>query len=64
MKHPFYHKDDNNFVEASLIGYLEFDAGKQGLRVLHLVTDDARYGGDVNSSQPFGAAVRVVPPAK
>jgi hypothetical protein len=64
MKHPFYHKDDNNFVEASLVGYLEFDVGKQGVRSLRLVTDNARYGGDVNGVQPFGAAVRVVPPAK
>src|SRR5262249_21364506 len=30
MKHPFYHEDDNNIVEASLVGYLEFDVGKQG----------------------------------
>jgi hypothetical protein len=64
MKHPFYHKDDNNFVETRLVGYLEFDAGKQGVRLLHLATDDARYGGDLNGSQPFGAAVRLVPPAK
>ncbi len=64
MKHPFYHKDDNNFVEASLVGYLEFDVGKQGVRSLRLVTDKARYGGDVNGVQPFGAAVRSVPPAK
>src|SRR5262245_1420488 len=64
MKHPFYHKDDKNFVETSLVGSLEFDAGKQGVRLLHLVTDDARYGGDMSSVQPFGTAVRIVPPAK
>jgi len=64
MKHPFYHKDDNNFVEASLIGYLEFDVGKPAVRSLHLVTDNGRYGGDANSLQPFGVAVRSVPPAK
>jgi hypothetical protein len=63
MKHPFYHKDDNNFVEASLIGYLEFDVGKQGVRSLRLVTDDASYGEDGKGGQPFGVAVRAVPPA-
>lgn len=60
MKHPFYHNDDNNFVEAGLLGYLEFDVGKQGLPSLRLVTDQARYGGSVNGMQPFGAAVRSV----
>lgn len=63
MKHPFYHKDDNNVVEADLIGYLEFDANKQAIRSLRLVTDSARYGAD-KGGQPFGAAVRSVPPAK
>jgi hypothetical protein len=64
MKHPFYHKDDNNFVEASLIGYLEFDVGKQGIRSLRLVTDNARYGAGAKGAQPFGAAVNALPPAK
>jgi hypothetical protein len=60
MKHPFYHKDDKNFVEADLIGYLEFDVSKQNVHSLRLVTDKGRYGGDVNSMQPFGAAVRTL----
>ena len=64
MKHPFYHKDDNNFVEAGLVGYLEFDVGKQAIRSLRLVTDNARYGEIAGSAQPFGAAVRAVSPAK
>jgi hypothetical protein len=64
MKHPFYHKDDSNFVEASLVGYLEFDVGGKRIRSLQLVTDAARYGGTVNGSQPFGVAVRALPPAK
>src|SRR5262249_47754512 len=38
MKHPFYHKDDHNYVEAGLVGYLEFDVEKQGVRSLHLIT--------------------------
>jgi hypothetical protein len=61
MKHPFYHKDDNNFVNATLIGYLDFELGASRIRTLRLVTDQARYGGDVNSTQFFGVAVRSVP---
>jgi hypothetical protein len=64
MKHPFYHKDDNNFVRANLVGYLDFEVGKQRIRSLRLVTDNAQYGGNVNGVQPFGAAVRSVPPTK
>jgi hypothetical protein len=64
MKHPFYYKNDNNFIVAGLIGYLEFDVGKQGVRSLRLVTDNARYGEDGKGGQPFGAVVRAVPPAK
>ncbi|MBM4069058.1 MAG: hypothetical protein FJ271_08960 [Planctomycetes bacterium] len=64
MKHPFYHKDDNYFVEADLVGYLEFDVGKQAVLSLRLVTDNGRYGVDGKSMQPFGAAVREVRAAK
>jgi hypothetical protein len=62
MQHSFYHNEDNNFVEASLVGYLEVDIGQKAIRSLQLVTDRARYGGDVNSVQPFGVTVRAVPP--
>lgn len=61
MKHPFYHKDDNNFVSATLIGYLDFEPGPSRIRSVRLVTDQATYGGDVNSNQFFGVAVRLVP---
>ncbi len=62
MKHSFYHQDDNKFVQASVRGYLEFDATKQRLRSLRLVTDDAQYGGNTNGvQQPFGVALRSVP---
>jgi hypothetical protein len=60
MKHPFYHQDDNNHVEALLIGYMEFDADGRRIRSLQLVTDNGHYGGEVNGVQPFGAAVRQV----
>lgn len=62
MKHPFYHQDDNNFVEAKLIGFLEFATDKSSVRSLRMVTDDALYGGNVNGVQPFGAAARSVGP--
>jgi hypothetical protein len=54
MKHPFYHKDDDNFVEATVVGVLEFEPGK-GIRTLELVTDRATYGRTI-----FGVAVRQV----
>jgi hypothetical protein len=59
MKHSFYpRRDDNNVVEATLLGYVEFDASKPRIRALRLVTDQATYGGP---NQHFGAAVRLVP---
>ena len=57
MKHPFDHKDDENVVEANLIGYLEFAADKSSVRSFRLVTDGGRYG-DEKHAQPFGAAAR------
>ncbi len=64
MKHHFYHDDDNNFVTTDVVGYLEFDAGKKGIRSLVLVTDGATYGGNTDFLHPFGAAVRSVAPPK
>jgi hypothetical protein len=44
MKHAFYpHKDDNNMVEASVVGYIDVDAARQRVRALRLVTDKATY---------------------
>jgi hypothetical protein len=65
MKHPFYHKDDDNFVSATLIGYLEFEpaAGTRAtcqIRSLLLVTDRATYGQGTRG-QPFGVVVRSLP---
>lgn len=58
MKHSFYHKDDNSFVAAGLVGYLEFEPAKPRIRSFRLVTDNATYGG--NSKQFFGVVVREV----
>jgi len=44
MKHPFYHKDDGNFVEAPLVGLIEFDAKHSRIRSFQLATDGATYG--------------------
>lgn len=60
MKHPFYHKDDNKFVEATLAGYLEWNPAGHTLTALKLVTDRAEYRGD-GSLLPFGAVVEMVP---
>jgi hypothetical protein len=61
MKHPFYHKDDGYFVNASLVGYLDIDVATFRVRSFRLVTDDARYSSELNSGQFFGVAVRSVP---
>jgi hypothetical protein len=62
MKHAFYpRRDDNNFVEATFVGIMEFDVAAKRLRSLRLVTEQATYGGNVNSSTPFGVAVRSLP---
>jgi hypothetical protein len=57
MKHTFYpHREDNNVIEATLVGYLDFDPAKQRIRALRLVTDPATYGGGT-----FGVALRSTP---
>jgi hypothetical protein len=61
MKHPFYHKDDDNFVEATIVGMMEFDRRAQRIASFRLVTDDATYGSSAARPQVFGIAVRSVP---
>jgi hypothetical protein len=63
MKHPFYHKDDSNFVQAELIGYLDMEVDKKHIRSFRLVTQKATYG-SAGSIQHFGVAVRSVPAVK
>jgi hypothetical protein len=55
MKHPFYHKDDNNYVDARLLGVIDFAADRSRIASLQLITKDAVYGG-----RPFGVALRTV----
>jgi hypothetical protein len=58
MKHRFYHRDDDNRVEAALLGYLEYEPRTGAIRGFQLVTDGATYG---PQKSPFGVAVRAVP---
>jgi hypothetical protein len=44
MKHPFYHRDDDKFVEATLLGFLDFEVRTGRLVTWQLVTTDATYG--------------------
>jgi hypothetical protein len=45
MEHWFYHKPDGKFVEATVIGFVDFDSAKKEIRSLRLATDEATYGG-------------------
>jgi hypothetical protein len=61
MGHPFYHKDTDEFVEAEVVGLLEFEPGRPAIRSLQLVTKHASYGGRAGARHPFGVAVRSLP---
>jgi hypothetical protein len=63
MKHPFYHRDTDEFVATDMVGLLEYESGRPAIRSLRLVTDRATYGGKTGTRQPFGVAVRSLPPA-
>jgi hypothetical protein len=57
MKHRhFTESDDDNFVTATLMGYLDFEPGRPALRSLRLVTMTATY-----ERSHFGIALRSVP---
>ena len=58
MKHPFYHKDDDNFVNATATGFVDFDVRTKSLKTLQFVTEEATYGG--KTPLPFGAAVNTI----
>lgn len=60
MKHNFYPgREDDNIVEASFVGYLDFDPAARRIEKLRLVTTDAKYAG-----QRFGVAVESVTPGE
>ncbi|HKS37023.1 MAG TPA: hypothetical protein VJW76_07530 [Verrucomicrobiae bacterium] len=54
MRHSFYHKEDGKIVEATVVGFMDFDSKRPALRSLNLVTDKATYGGG-----SFGIAMRL-----
>jgi hypothetical protein len=59
MKHPFYPgRDDNSFVNATIVGWIEFDRSKPRINSLQIVTDRATYGESDKRLQSFGVAVR------
>jgi hypothetical protein len=55
MAHSFYHKEDGKTVEATIIGYLDFEPGSGKVRTTQIVTERATYGGG-----NFAVAVRSV----
>jgi hypothetical protein len=56
MKHTFYpNRPDENFVEATIVGYLDFEMNGPRVLSLRLITERASYGGE---SRRFGVAVR------
>lgn len=58
MKHNFYPaREDQNFTDAAIEGYLDFEPATSQIRKLRLVTDGAVYAG-----LPFGVAVQSVAP--
>lgn len=61
MKHPFYpHREDDNFVDATVAGYLDYEIGPRRIRSLRLVTDEATYGSS-RQTQHFGVALWSAP---
>ena len=60
MKHTFYHKPDDKFVRATVLGYTEVDVARRRIASFHLVTEQADYGGPTGNRLPFGVAVRLV----
>lgn len=53
MKHNFYPgREDQNFVDAPLLGYIDFDSATRQIRTFNLVTDRATY-----TRHSFGVAV-------
>jgi hypothetical protein len=44
MKHPFYHRDDDRFVDATVVGYVDFRPAGRRVVTLKLATEKATYG--------------------
>lgn len=60
MKHNFYPgREDDNRVEATFVGYLDFDPDQRQVRTLRFATERATY-----ANRPFGVAIDSVAPAQ
>src|SRR5262245_1692940 len=55
MQHSFYHKEDGKTVEATVLGFIDFEPASRTIRSFLLVTDRAAYGGGT-----FGVSVRLL----
>ena len=55
MQHSFYHKEDGKAVEATMVGFIDFEPATRTIRDFQFVTDQAAYGGGT-----FGVAVRLL----
>ena len=53
MQHSFYHKEDGKVVEATVVGFFDFEPSSRNIRAFQLVTDQATYSGGT-----FGVVVR------
>lgn len=45
MKHAFYHKPDDNFAEATVVGFARIDPKSSRIRTFEMTTGEATYGG-------------------
>ena len=62
MKQPFTPgHDDDNFVHATLLGFVNFDVGRREIQALRLVTTKALYGPGANDEE-FKAVLRSMSP--
>jgi len=55
MRHPFYHKDTPDYVDATVVGYLDVKPGAGGVTALKLSTARATY-----VDRPFDVGVELV----
>jgi hypothetical protein len=54
MRHPFYHKDTPDMVDATVVGYVDFEPGTGRVKELKLTTATATY-----QDRPFDVGVEV-----
>jgi len=55
MRHPFYHKDTPDMVDAAVVGYVDFDPAGRSMKALKLTTTKATY-----QNRPFDVGVETV----